>query len=1040
MTDQISTLGLAVDTTGLKSASGELDNVTQAGDRTRVSLDRVEALLANIDASSRSMAQALSAAVQSTKDVSATAKAADDAGRRLLDTLREQSALYGKSAEDVLRYRAAQAGVASEAAPLIAQLEKQRAAQRGAAEAALSEYQAQREAAQAKSLMERAQQSFIAGLREQAETMGKSRKELLEYRAAQLGVSDQAAPLIKRFADLDKAGQGVGVSSKMAAFQAQQLSYQLNDLFVQIASGQSPITAIIQQGSQLSGSFGGIGAAARAAGGFVLGLINPLTLTVGAAAALAYAYERGAQEGREFSKTLILTGNAAGTTVDALGDMAAQVNKLGAGTVGRAAEVLNQLASGGKVAASSLTAFSAVALNFERSGGQAVEETVKAFADLGKTPLQSTLRLNDSMNYLTRSTYEQIRALEQQGRTTEAANVAQKAYADALQQRTPQMEANLGLIEKAWRAIKDVTKGAGDAALSIGRPETLESQISNLEAELKRLADLRKPSSGGFQEAKDSSGYSQAEVDARRQLDALRQRQQLENGNAKAAAESAKQVKARADWDAEGLQYLTSREQLERAIVLARNKGLEIGASEAEIQDRITRVRRAGDPGAGEALQIARIDDTKRNLNSLVAAYQDAESVLEANRQAGLIGERDYYNTKVGFIKLNAEAQRRILEEDTKAQEILLNGPNVMTAESEAINARIKDNDAEMVNIQKRATTEAVNLTTQQATAQAALVASYEQSKAAAEDYLRTFARANQRDLAGFGLGNEERSRLAGRRQIADKYDDERARLDADIELAKTRNGGELNSDQAERFTGELNLITSSREKALALYDDYYDKLKAKQADASLGASEAIRNYVDDQKSAARAMQEAYGRAFSSIEDTLTQFIRTGKLNFKSLADTILTEMARVEARRIVAGYSSSIGSILGQAFNAIAGGGLSMDTSVAGNTGGINGGTYLPDLLRGGRALGGPVNANQTYEVNERDVPEIVRTGGRDYMTMGNQGGQVTPLDSSRLGQTINITIGAGVQRAELAAFVPELTRQIKAAVMAEVSSPVRR
>jgi hypothetical protein len=46
----------------------------------------------------------------------------------------------------------------------------------------------------------------------------------------------------------------------LTAFEATQLSYQLNDVFVSLAGGQKPLMVLIQQGSQITGLFGGIGA------------------------------------------------------------------------------------------------------------------------------------------------------------------------------------------------------------------------------------------------------------------------------------------------------------------------------------------------------------------------------------------------------------------------------------------------------------------------------------------------------------------------------------------------------------------------------------------------------------------------------------------------------------------------------------------------------------------------------------------------------------------------------------------------------------
>lgn len=74
---------------------------------------------------------------------------------------------------------------------------------------------------------------------------------------------------------------------------SQQAAFQFNDLFVQLASGQSAFTAITQQGAQLSQMFTpgtGIGAAAKQLGGaFVSFLINPLNLAVVAIAGVAAA-------------------------------------------------------------------------------------------------------------------------------------------------------------------------------------------------------------------------------------------------------------------------------------------------------------------------------------------------------------------------------------------------------------------------------------------------------------------------------------------------------------------------------------------------------------------------------------------------------------------------------------------------------------------------------------------------------------------------------------------------------------------------------
>ena len=55
-----------------------------------------------------------------------------------------------------------------------------------------------------------------------------------------------------------------------------------------------------------------------------------------------------------------------------------------------------------------------------------------------------------------------------------------------------------------------------------------------------------------------------------------------------------------------------------------------------------------------------------------------------------------------------------------------------------------------------------------------------------------------------------------------------------------------------------------------------------------------------------------------------------------------------------------------------------------------IIGGTGIAQVVSGGREVGGPVSAGNLYRVNERG-PEILSSGGKDYLMMGAQGGEVT-------------------------------------------------
>ena len=136
---------------------------------------------------------------------------------------------------------------------------------------------------------------------------------------------------------------------------------------------------------------------------------------------------------------------------------------------------------------------------------------LKLINEFGDKPLQAALKLNETTNFLTQRTYEQIKALTEQGRTTDAARVAQEAYATAIESRTPQLAGALGYVERAWLSIKNATKGAFDAALNIGRGNTLDGQIEALRQRI---------------ESAQTSIYSRDKVPELRQELALLQEQQ----------------------------------------------------------------------------------------------------------------------------------------------------------------------------------------------------------------------------------------------------------------------------------------------------------------------------------------------------------------------------------------------------------------------------------------------------------------------------------------------------------------------------------
>lgn len=376
----------------------------------------------------------------------------------------------------------------------------------------------------------------------------------------------------------------MGVSAAQTAAALRGVPAQFTDIVTALQGGQQPLTVFLQQGGQLKDMFGGAGNAARALGGYVVGLINPFTLAAAGAGALALGYYKGAQEAQEFNKTLILTGNAAGVTAGQLSQMAAAVGSLSGATQGRAAEVLNQMAASARVGAENLQRFTAAAIQLERAGGPAAQETAKAFADMAKSPLESALKLDEATNFLTRSTYEQIKALEEQGNKTEAAKVAQEAYYRAATERAPELVENLSLVERAWLGIKDASNAALDQLNEIGRADSLgdlERKLANAEARLR-----------------DAGPAGLLAILAERNVVELRSQVALAREGeswlrAWAAAEGKKNEQKRAGiaFDREAEKYLSSHARMQRELNAAVTEGVKAEKSVAEIVALVYAIR-----------------------------------------------------------------------------------------------------------------------------------------------------------------------------------------------------------------------------------------------------------------------------------------------------------------------------------------------------------------------------------------------------------------------------------------------------------------
>lgn len=482
----------------------------------------------------------------------------------------------------------------------------------------------------------------IESIKRQSIAVTEGRAALLEYKAATQGITEAAGPYIARIRDAEKAQIGLGLSAKQTAFALRGVPAQFTDIVTSLQGGQRPMQVLLQQGGQLKDMFGGIGPAARALGGYVAGLVTPFTVGAAALGGIAYAASEGAKELREFQNAATMTGGAIGLSTSqfvSLRDSIASV----AGTRGKAAETLTEIAQNGRLAGASVQGIAEAAILMEKATGQSIKKTVEQFGELAKTPLESAIKLNEQYHFLTVATYQQIKALEDQGRTAKAAEVAERSLAESLKGRAQSVIDSAGVMEKAWRGIIGTAKAAWDAMLGVGRDLSTSERIAQAKANVARI-EAQIAAVGSFGET--GGGAAVGGVSASRKaalkvelgdenlvLASLQERLRLEQRTADSLAAQADQVAARARFDKDGLQYLSKREKMEREIAQARNDGLRAGYSEAVIQKKILGIREQyKESGSANSGEMA--------VQSLRARIAVEEEYIERLRQHGLEADK----------------------------------------------------------------------------------------------------------------------------------------------------------------------------------------------------------------------------------------------------------------------------------------------------------------------------------------------------------------------------------------------------------------
>ena len=340
------------------------------------------------------------------------------------------------------------------------------------------------------------------------EAGGRNTSGYFEARARQMGVATASIqPYIDKLRAAEmaqmqaaKGMQNMGISAGQTAAAMRGVPAQVQDIVVSLQAGQQPMTVLLQQGSQLASTFGGISAALQGVATYALGLVNPFTLAAAAIGTVGgVVYLANSQMDALRDKV-----DAAGRTIGyTTGELYAMAGALNTGWSQSAnATALAEIASSAALSGDELKKFTTLAVDLERTAGKPVADTAKLFRELGEAPADAVKKLAKETDFLTAAQYEQIKALEEQGRKTDAARVAMGAYADGVKPAVDRAKANLGALGTAldyWRQkALDMWAAVAGAARAATGNQTGEERAADAQRRINEINSGLPFKSAGF--------------------------------------------------------------------------------------------------------------------------------------------------------------------------------------------------------------------------------------------------------------------------------------------------------------------------------------------------------------------------------------------------------------------------------------------------------------------------------------------------------------------------------------------------------------
>lgn len=719
---------------------------------------------------------------------------------------------------------------------------------------------------QAEETATRQKTAFIRQLKEQTSRQKMTTTELLRAKAAQLGCSSAAEVYIRK---MEKAGNTTHSLGLKSAAARRELGVMIGEL------ARGNFGALRGSGITLANRAGWIDKLMTPKGLAVGGVIGGITAAV---IGLGKAWMEGQEEGEAFNRQLELTGHYAGVTAGQL--WALSKNLSGNGITQHAmAGSLAQVVGSGAFHGNDIGMVAKAAAQMERSVGQSVSDTISQFKRLKDDPVSAAKALDDELHFLTATQLEQIRVLGEQGRTSDAARIAMSALAEETGKRTSDIDNNLNALGSTLQTLSDWWKQFWDAAMNIGREDSLDAQIASLQEKIQRAKKFP------WTKASTTGEYDQQQLDA---LQERKRQQDLQDAKEQAERNYQEQQKRRNAENA-ALNRMNETEAARHQREIARINAMQY-ADQAVRDAAIQRENERYEKAIKKKTPATRNDEATRLLLQYSQQQAQVEGQIAAARQsAGMATER-----MTEAHKQLLALQQRI--SDLAGKKLTADEKSVLAHKDELIQA-LTLLDAKQQELQKQTALNDLKKKTIQLTSQLA-----EEERAQRQQH--------DLEVAMAGMGDQQRQRYQSQLRLRQQYQQQLEQLERD-----SKQKGSYGSDA---YRKAEQTLTDSLNRKLNENRRYWQQMDAAQGEWRNGTKRAFMNFTADADNAAGTAEQMFMSAFSSMGNGLATFVTTGKLNFKSFTSSVLSDMAKILAQATMMKAVKGIGSVMGFDFGDV--------------------------------------------------------------------------------------------------------------------------